>query len=322
MIWYVEEGIGEDRAICVTGDEIIAARIQWPEDLAPGHIEDAILVSRTAGSSRGTARFANGAEVLVDKLPRDAREGAAIRLQVVRSAMGEAGRLKRAHARPTDLPPASPTLAQAIAATGAEVQTVRRFPVAGWADIIADTFSGEIAFDGGTLVFSPTPAMVLVDVDGILPPRELAVAAAKAITCCIRQFDLGGSIGIDFPTLEAKADRRMVDLALAEGLADWPHERTSMNGFGFVQMVSRLSRPSLLHRAVHYRSRLAARQILRQAETVMEPGALLLTAHPDVTNQLHAHWQAELARRTGREIRLKSDPGLALEGGFAQAVPL
>ncbi len=322
MTWYVEEGIGEDRAICVSDGEIVAARIQWQDDLAPGHVEDAVLVSRSAGSSRGTARFANGSEVLVDKLPRDAREGAPIRLQIMRSAIGETGRLKRAQARPTDLPSAQPTLAQAIAAGGDAVKIVRRFPVAGWEDILADAFAREIMFEGGTLVFSPTPAMVLVDVDGTLPPRELGLAAATAITQCIRQFDLGGSVGIDFPTLEAKADRRTIDLALEDGLSDWPHERTSMNGFGFVQLVSRLSRPSLLHRATHSRSQLAARQIMRQAEGVMEPGALLLTVHPAIAERLLPEWQAELARRTGREIRLKTDPGLALEGGFAQAIPL
>ena len=29
----------------------------------------------------------------------------------------------------------------------------------------------------------------------------------------------------------------------------------------------------------------------------------------------------ELSRRTGRSYRLETDPGLALEAGFAQAVP-
>ena len=41
-----------------------------------------------------------------------------------------------------------------------------------------------------------------------------------------------------------------------------------------------------------------------------------------VQAKLSEPWQAELARRTGREIRLAADPALALESGFAQAVPL
>jgi hypothetical protein len=111
-----------------------------------------------------------------------------------------------------------------------------------------------------------------------------------------------------------------VDLALDEALAEWPHERTAMNGFGFVQLVARLGRPSLLHRLSLSRAAAAARMLLRRAEHVEEPGALLLTAQPAVISQLSADWIADLARRTGREVRLASDPALALDGAFAQAV--
>ena len=318
--WYLEEGIGEDRAICISGDEIVAARIHWPGELLAGHVEDARLISRAAGSARGTASLANGQEVLVDRLPKSASEGAPLRLEITRPAIGERGRLKRAQGRPSDLAPISPNLAHTLTADGADVKIVRRFPISGWADLLADALSREIAFSDGSLIFSPTPAMVTVDIDGSLPPKALALAAIQPISRTLKRFDLGGSIGIDFPTLQTKPDRREVDEALEGSLADWPHERTSMNGFGFVQLVSRLSRKSLLHRASHSRTDLIARHLLRQAEHVETPGALLLTIHPAIAARIKPEWQAGLARRTGREVRIKVEPGLALEGGFAQAV--
>lgn len=320
--WYLEQGIAETRAICVAGDEITAARIHWPGELLAGHVEDAVLLSRATGSARGTAQLTNGHEVLVDRLPKSASEGATVRLEITRPAIGEHGRLKRAQGRPSERAPTTPTLAQTLAAEGVDVTIVRRFPVAGWADLLADALSREINFSGGALIFSPTPAMVTVDIDGALLPRELALAAITPIAQTLRRFDLGGSIGIDFPTLQTKPHRRDVDDALAAALAGWPHERTSMNGFGFVQLVSRLSRKSLLHRASHSRAGLISRLLLRQAEQVEEPGALLLTVHPAIAAKIKPEWQAELARRTGREIRITVEPGLALEGGFAQAVPI
>jgi len=94
-----------------------------------------------------------------------------------------------------------------------------------------------------------------------------------------------------------------------------------MNGFGFVQIVARLQRPSLLHRAQFERAGMAARYLLRCAEHLDGTGrAIELCAHPAVLAAIGDGWREELARRTGRRIVERSDPALALEAPHAQFI--
>lgn len=314
--WLIEQGIAEERALLVENGAVLAARIDWPDAAGFGAVVEAKLTSRTRGAKRGTALLSNGTELLIDGLPPEASEGASIRVRITRAAIAESGRFKRAQARPSEdaLRPAL-TLAEQ---TGGQI--VPAFPAGLWDDVFADGWSGSFAFAGGSLTVSPTPAMTLIDIDGTLPPRDLAMAAVPAIATAIRRLDLGGSIGIDFPSLSDKADRRAVDEALGQALNGWAHERTAMNGFGFVQLVARLERPSVLARIAYDRAGAAARLLLRRAEAVREPGALLLTAHPVVSARITEAWQDELARRTGRSIHWAARDDLALDAAFAQAV--
>ncbi|MGN6498774.1 MAG: ribonuclease [Tsuneonella sp.] len=315
--WLVEQGIGEDRAILVERDQVLAARLRWPGELRAGLVVPARLAVRRAGSARGLAHTQSGAEIFVDKLPAGLTEGRSCDVLVTRAPIAERGRLKRAQGRAIEAGQAPPPRDDPFASG----EVVRRFPAGLWDDVWDTAWDGELACAGGSLLFSVTPAMTLIDVDGDLPPRELALAAVPALARALEVFDLGGSIDIDFPTIEDKRGRRQVDEALGAALAAWPHERTAMNGFGFVQIVARLEGPSLLHRMASARAAAAARMLLRRAEALEGSGATLLSVHPAIAAAIAPEWLDELARRTGREVRLASDPALALGAGHAQVVP-
>lgn len=326
--WLHEAGIGEERAILVSGGRILSARVCWGEKVRPGLVAQARLVTRHAGSRRGVVRFDDGAEALVDQLPREATEGVSLTVRVTRAAIAERGRTKLPVVRPApgEDPRPAPSLREELEATGASVKSVaitgRAFAENGWDELAEQAVTGEIAFAGGSIIVSPTPAMTLIDIDGTLPPLKLALSAVDVIADALHRLDIGGSVGIDFPTLHEKKDRQHVDKALGDALIDWQGERTAMNGFGFVHLVSRLERASLVARNTRFPVAAAARALLRNAERVSEPGALLLTAHPRVLAAILPAWETELASRTGRTIRRKEDPALALSGGFAQGVPL
>jgi hypothetical protein len=312
--WLVEEGIGESRALLVEGSGVLAARLRWTGELFAGQSVTARLVSKPSGARRGLAVDERGIEILIDRLPPELTEGQSFEVRITRAPIAERGRLKRAQGRIAAEPVSDDVFASG---TG-----VRRFPTGLWDEVWQAASSAEIAFSGGSLLFSVTPAMTVVDIDGDLPPPALALAAIPALARALRLFHLGGSIAIDFPTLAARADRKAVDAALEAALAGWPHERTAINGFGLVQIVARLEGPSLLHRMATSRVGAAARLVLRQAEAIEQPGALQLTVHPALKAKLKPEWLEELARRTGRTVRVETDPGLAIQAGFAQAVPL
>lgn len=315
--WLIEEGIAETRALLIEGEQVLAAKITWPGELAAGTRTTGQLTAKLKGTRRGVALLDCGTEALVDHLPPQVTEGQRIDLVITRAALAERGRLKRAQARIAEPDAPSP------AATMPVGRVVRRLPAGLWDEVWHAASSASIAFPAGEILISVTPAMTVIDIDGIGTPRQVALAAVPAIAQALAWFDLGGNIGIDFPTLQTKEDRRAVDAALEDALADWPHERTAMNGFGFVQLVARLTGPSLLHRFTVTRLGMSARMAIRRAELAADAGmgrVLLLTVHPALKAKLKPAWLDELARRTGREVRIATEPGLAIEAAHAQLI--
>ncbi len=322
--WLVEEGIGEERAVLLEQGEIVAARLYWPGGLTVGQVEDAQVVEiKPHGVWRryGIVRFENGEEAYTSRMPHETTQGMRVRQEVTREAISERGRMKRAQSRHTDKEPApAPTLAYQIANDGENATLVRAFPPeADWEELFLEAWSGDVEFSGGALIICDTPAMTLIDVDLRDYPEALFHNGIPVIARCLKRLQITGNIGIDFPTLD-KQDRKAIDAGLDKHLAGWPHERTAMNGFGFVQIVAAQGQPSILQRIGRDRSGAAARLLLRRAERLQGAGRIELTAHPAVLAKLTKEWLAELKRRTGREVSTRPDPALALEAPHAQLV--
>jgi hypothetical protein len=126
-----------------------------------------------------------------------------------------------------------------------------------------------------------------------------------------------GSIGIDLPTMNNK-DERMIAAAQIDKFLPQPFERTAVNGFGFVQIVRRRERPSLVEllRADPVRS--AALAALRVAERFQgtgpgAAGAVTLTLPEFVARDILAHpdWIRLLERRRGGKLTVIGEAGVA-----------
>lgn len=320
--WLFEEGIGETRAILVDDGEIVEAAIELPAALRAGAVVEGRLTRILVPGRRGLVTAAEG-EAVIEPLSSAFTDGQALRVEIVREAIPEAGRPKLPKGRATEAAPrAGPSLRDRIGpATRHATLGLDRFEAAGWSELLEEASGGEIAFVGGALRMSVTPAMTLFDVDGALPPVELAVAGADAAARAIRRMGIAGSIGIDLPTVPGKADRQAAAERI-DAILPQPFERTGVNGFGFVQIVRRRERPSLPELLQGDPVGAAARALLRRAERAGGAGPRTLTAAPAVIERIGAEegWVDALSRRIGAPVALRAEPGLAISAGHVHSL--
>jgi len=317
--WLYEEGIGENRAILVEDGRIVEAAIELPADLRAGSVVAAKLTAIVVAGRRAIATLEGGSEVLVEPLPAAVSEGSAVRIEILREPLAEQGRPKRAKGRITDAPERlGPSLRQRLgkAATCSSAGP-DLFEQAGWSELLEEAATGEISFEGGALRMSLTPAMTLFDVDGVLTPAALARAGAEAAGRAVRRLGIAGSIGIDLPTLPSREDRLKAAAAL-DAVLPQPFERTAVNGFGFLQLVRRKERASLAEIVQADPVGAAARALLRRAERSGGSGLRTLHAAPEVVARLEP-WIEALARRTGTQVALRAEPGLAISAGHVHS---
>ena len=303
--WLIERGIGEIRYARIANDEIVEARVELDGVIPAGTQLTGRLVR--AGKN-GVVRDEDGVEYLLPNGAPGKTEGASIGMVVTRSAIPGTEPWKRPLARIADGAEADET-----------IDSMESKLPPDWDDVFEEASSGIVRFAGGELRLSPTPAMTLIDVDGGLPARELAMAGAKAAARAILRLDIGGSIGIDLPTFPGKAERHAIGEAVDAILAK-PFERTAVNGFGFFQIIRPRRRASLVELAQD-RAPFEARALLRRVgqET---PGAKRLVAHPAVITTLEAQapWLDALAKQVGGAISLRADAALPISGGYAEPI--
>jgi hypothetical protein len=311
--WLIERGIAETRAALVEAGEIIEARVELEGMQRAGSVVAARLVS--SASRNAVARDAGGTEYLLPRGAAGATEGAALKIEVTREAIPGAEPWKRPLARMTDqqrrTPPQLGGRELAFPAAADELSA------AGWNDVIEESRNGVVSFEGGELRIEATAAMTVIDVDGYLAPDELAVRGAAAAAKAVLRLDIGGSIGIDLPTVGSKSARQAAAAAIDAHLPQ-PFERTAVNGFGFVQIVRPRPRASLVELAQD-RGAFEARALLRRT-AFDQPGPKRLVAHPAVVAVIERcpGWLEALSRQVGGPVGLRAEATIAMSGGYAE----
>lgn len=307
---------------------VVEARIERHDGVKPGLICQAKLNETLVDGSRGIVSLAEGGDALLVPVPKGLAKGGSLMVEITRSAIDEKSRFKLPQARPASghEPASAPRLPDQVRQTGLPVNLYRShdrhdgLEAHGWSEVLEQARTGIVPFDGGCLQIALTPAMTLIDIDGNLPPVALALKAAPAMARAIRLFDIQGNIGVDFPALDGKHDRKQVADAFDFAMIG-DYERTAINGFGFMQIVTRRIRQSLLE-MMQYRPALAsALALLRRAERDRQAGAVTIVAPPSVAAVLSKRkdWVAALAERSGRSVSLRADPELDMCGGYVES---
>lgn len=316
--WLIERGIGETRAALVEGGKIVEARIALDGVMPAGRAVEARLQAIGTNNRNAVAITADGTEILLPQRPPGVSEGATLQVIITRSRIPGAEPWKRPIGRamadeeaefgglslrePLPFPPAGND----------------RLEAAGWSDLLDEARTSTVRFAGGELRLFATPAMTLIDVDGPSPPAELMERGATAAGAAIRRLDIGGSIGIDLPTVAGKRSRQAAAAAIDTALGKHSFERTAINGFGFVQIVRPRHNASLLELAQD-RAPFEARALLRRG-AIHGHGSTRLVAHPAVIAVLEANpaWLEALARQLGGAVSLRIDPSLPISAGHAE----
>lgn len=309
--WLVERGIGETRFARIEDGRIVEARI-LVDGIVPAGTG---LVGRLKRSGLQLFAESGGQDYLLPEGAHGVTDGAEVTFEVTRERIPGIETWKR---------PLGKIVQQTTRVSERPSWRDVAFPGAldplgdaGWDELVEEARSGIVRFDCGELRIFPTPAMTLIDVDGTLPPERLATIAADEAAKAILRLGIGGSIGIDFPTVKGKAARAAIDTAIDRKLPK-PFERTSVNGFGFLQIVRPRRHASLIELAQDSAA-FEARALLRRV-AFEPPGGKRLVVQPAVAKVIDEHrgWTDQLSRQVGGSVELRGDGAFPMSGGYAE----
>ena len=357
LLW--DAGAGEIRAGLIESGtlsefRLIRMRRKETARFATGEQYTARIVQKL-GQNKALVSLGAGADAVLDPCP-SGPEGRLIAVEMVRPPIPEPGRWKRAKVRAVQdglvssqacwhpsaepweafLLSAAQTVSEIICPTFQAAKDVEGIigdavPVridsqaiddADFDGLMDRAVSGEWPITDGGLTLERTRALMMIDVDGVGDPLTLNLEAARAIPALLRLLDIGGSIGIDLVSMRTKADRAAVDAALSAACSGLGLvERTSVNGFGFAQIIrprSRLSVPEILCGITPGRLTTERRAIalLRQAEQSTGFGMRQIIAPPAIINLIR-QWPEDvsaLRHQLGVAIELVSGTDISSYG--------
>lgn len=305
---------GETRAVLFEGGVAVELHIWCESHAAPGSVIDAKVVSKAG--ARAFLTLSNGEEAVIAPSPPEP-EGATVRVQITRARICEPGEVKLATARLTEADLSiigedqwRATLserADAVITAGADFDDHFDIAHAGRSDV-----------EGATIWFERTKAGLVFDVDGIGDAFATNRAAAAEIARLLRLFQIGGAAMIDFIGMENKAARLAVAAAFDEASLADPRgfERTSINGYGLMQVIRAKQGPSILDtlfgtRRVSLSDETLILALLRAASRTSGAGVRRCVTTPALATQLELPvWQpliAQAARQAGAALEIVAD---------------
>ena len=110
------------------------------------------------------------------------------------------------------------------------------------------------------------------------------------------------------PTVAGKTERQAIAEVFDAALPQ-PFERTSVNGFGFLQIIRPRARASLCEILQHDRTGASARALIRRVQRSGKIGATEIKANAKVIAAIECNpnWVDQLSRQIGGSVSLHID---------------